>query len=101
MDGFFKRSMKNLGRTNARRSRHPYFKEQIFEKPVQNSILVAQAFGFRGDKYVTKKIRVISLTQDMYTGPYLCLYQILSKYFKPLRSYEVHKNLAYKFIQGR
>ena len=28
------------------------------------------------------------------TGSYLCLYQIFSKYFKPLRSYEVHKNLA-------
>ena len=37
---------------------------------------------------------VVSLIQGMPTGPYLCLKQILSKYFKPFRSYEVHKNLA-------
>ena len=60
-----------------------YLKGQIFEKSVQNSILAAQAFGFRGDKYLTKKVRVVSLTPGMPTGPYLCLYQILSKYFEP------------------
>ena len=26
------------------------------------------------DKYVTKKVRVVSLALDMRTGPYLCLY---------------------------
>ena len=41
-----------------------------------------------------KKVRVVSLASDKPTGPYLCRYQILSKYFKPLRSYEMHKNLA-------
>ena len=35
------------------------------------------------------------------SGPYLCLYQILSEYFKPLRSYRVHKNLASESVQGR
>ena len=40
----------------------------------------AQDFGIRGDKYIMEKVRV--LLYDMPTGPYLCLYQILSKYFK-------------------
>ena len=66
-------------------------KDRFMKKSVQNSILAAQAFGFR---YLTKKISVVSLMQGMLTGPYLCLYQILSKYFKLFRSYEVHKNLA-------
>ena len=79
----------NLGRPNARWPWHRYFKGQIYEKSVQNSILTAQAFGFR---YLTEKVSVVSLIQGMPSGPYLC--QILSKYFKPFRSYEVHKNLA-------
>ena len=92
MDGFFKKV--NLGRPNARQPWHRYFKGQIFEKTIQKPILAAQPFGFGDDKYVTKKVSVVSLTWDMPTGPYLCLYQILSKYFKPLRSYEVHENLT-------
>ena len=63
------------------------FKGQIFEKPVQKSISAAQTFRFRGDKYIIKKVRVVSLTRNMPTGSYLCLYQILPKYFKPLWSY--------------
>ena len=47
-----------------------------------------------GRKNVTKEVRVASLARDTPTSPYLCLYQILSKYFKPLRSYKVYKNLA-------
>ena len=59
----------------------------------------AQVLGFRGDKYVMKKARVVSLTRDKPTGPYLCIYQILSEYEGPSyftlsRSYGVHKNLA-------
>ena len=65
----------NLGRPNALRTWHRYLKGQIFEKSVQNLILAAQAFGFRSDKYLTKKVRVVSLIQGMPTGPYLCLYQ--------------------------
>ena len=34
------------------------------------------------------------LARDTPTGPYLCVYQISSKYVKPLRSYRVHKNLS-------
>ena len=96
MDRFFKmvNQKVNLGRPKAHWPWQRYFKGQIFEKPVQKSILAAQAFGFRGDKYVTKQVRVVSLTCNMPTGPYLCFYQILSKYFKLLRSYEVHKNLT-------
>ena len=40
----------------------------------------AQDFDIRGDKYILEKVRV--LLYDLPTGPYLCLYQILSKYFK-------------------
>ena len=40
-----------------------------------------------------KKVRIVSLAYDNSSGPYLCIYQILSKYFKLLRSYGVHKNL--------
>ena len=68
---------------------------------IQKSSLAPKAFRFRGDKYIMQKVRVVSLAQNMPTSPYLCLYQILSKYFKPLRSGEVHKNLASKFVQGR
>ena len=90
--GFSKGQWKGKPRkTQCPRPWHRYFKGQIYEKSVQNSILAAQAFGFR---YLTKKVSVVSLIQGMPTCPYLCLYQILSKYFKPFRSYEVHKNLA-------
>ena len=51
----------------------------------------AQDFGFCRYKYQMKKLSHAGNTP---TGPYLFLYQILSKYFKPLRSYSVHKNLA-------
>ena len=61
----------------------------------------AEDFGFRGHKNIMKKVRVVSLASDMPTGTYLCLYKILSKYFKPFGSYGVLKNLAKKFVQGR
>ena len=57
-------------------------------------LLAAQYFGFRGDKYITKKVTVVSLAHDMPTDLYLCLYQILSKYFKPFSGYEVHKHFG-------
>ena len=76
-------------------------KDRFWKNAPEKSILAAQALGFRCDKYVTKKVRIVSLTCEMPTGPYLCLYQILSKYFKLIRSYEKHKHLASKFIQGR
>ena len=40
----------------------------------------AQDFGFRGDNYITKTVRVVSLAHDMPIGPPLHSYQILSKY---------------------
>ena len=90
MDRFFKKvnQKANPGRrqTPTRPPGHGYFKGLIFENPIQKSILTAPAFGFRGDKYETKKVRVVSLACNMPTTPYLCLYQILTKYFKPLRS---------------
>ena len=49
----------------------------------------AQGFRFRGDKYIMKKVKIVSLAHGTSSGPYLCLYPILSKHFKPLRSYGV------------
>ena len=40
----------------------------------------AQDFSIRGDNNGESES---TLKHDMPTGPYLCLYQILSKYFKP------------------
>ena len=40
----------------------------------------AQDFGFRGDNYLMKTVRVVSLACDAPTGPPLHSYQILSKY---------------------
>ena len=54
----------------------------------------AQDFGFRGDQYIRKKVSVVSPAQDTSSGPYLCFYQILSKYIKSLGSCEEHKNLS-------
>ena len=39
-------------------------------------------FCFRGDNYITNKVRVVSLARDMPTGPPLYPYQILSNYLK-------------------
>ena len=61
----------------------------------------AQDFSFRGDKYITKKVKIVSLAHGTSSCPYPYLYPILSKYFKPLRKYGVHKNLAKEFVQGR
>ena len=44
-------------------------------------------FCFRGDNYITKKVRVISLARETRTGPPLHLYQILSNYLKQYGSY--------------
>ena len=55
----------------------------------------AQDFSIRGDKYIMEKDgeSESTLEHDMPTSPYLCLYQILSKYFKPYTqefSLEIH-----------
>ena len=39
----------------------PILKDRFFKNPSKNLILAAQAFRFRGDKYLTKKVRVVSL----------------------------------------
>ena len=36
----------------------------------------AQDFSFRGDKYITKKVRAVFLARDTPTGPPLYNYQI-------------------------
>ena len=39
-------------------------------------------FCFRGDNYIMKKVRVVSLARNIPTGPPLYPYQILSNYLK-------------------
>ena len=51
----------------------------------------AQDFCFRGDSYIKKKVRVVSLAHDMLTGPPLNPYQIFSNYLKQYGSYDLHK----------
>ena len=45
-------------------------------KTVLTNLWSAQDFGFRGDKYIIKKIRVISFARDIPTDPPLYPYQI-------------------------
>ena len=53
----------------------------------------ASEFCFRGDNYITKKVRVVSLARDTPTGHPLHPYQILSKYLKQYGSNGLHKIL--------
>ena len=51
----------------------------------------AQDFCFRGEIYIKKKVRVVSLARDMPTGLPLHPHQMLSNYLKQYGSYGVHK----------
>ena len=51
----------------------------------------AQDFGFRGDNYITKTVRVVTLTCNIPTGPLLHFYQTFSKYVLGYQSYGLHK----------
>ena len=44
----------------------------------------AQDFGFRGDKYIMKEARIVSLAYDTSSGPYLCLPNII-KIFQTIK----------------
>ena len=48
--------------------------------PTERELWPAEDFGFRGDNYIKKTVRVVSLARDMPTGPPLHSYQILSNY---------------------
>ena len=93
MDRFVKRSMKRYTSEDPMPAGHDIaiLKDRFMKNPSNFQFWPHKLSCFR---YLTKKVSVVSLIQGMPTGPYLCLYQILSKYFKPFRSYEVHKNLA-------
>ena len=61
----------------------------------------AQDFGIRGDNNWESES---TLEYNMPTGPYLCLYQILSKYFKPHTqrfNLEIHSGVTRKQPQQR
>ena len=51
----------------------------------------AQDFGFRGDNYITKTVRVITLACNLPTGPLHHFYQTLSKYVLGYQSFGLHK----------
>ena len=55
--------------------RHAYWSSQTVWE-----LWPAEDFGFWGDNYITKTVRVVSLARDMPTGPPLHSYQIISKY---------------------
>ena len=48
-------------------------------------------FWFRGDKYITKTVRVITLARNTPIGPLLHFYQTLSKYVLEYQSYGLQK----------
>ena len=54
----------------------------------------AQDFRFRGDNYITKTVRVVTLARNIPTGPLLQFYQTLSKYVLGYQSYGLHKTSA-------
>ena len=54
----------------------------------------AQDFSFRGDNYIMKTVRVVSLACDTPTGPPVLSYQILSKYVQGYQSYVAHKDAS-------
>ena len=51
----------------------------------------AQDFGFRGDNYIMKTVRVVTFAHNIPTGPLLHFYQTLSKYVLGYESYSLHK----------
>ena len=53
-----------------------------------------QDFGFRGDIYLMKTVRVVALARETPTGPPLRSYQILSKYIYGYQSYRAHKDAS-------
>ena len=73
----------------------------FYQMPLPNIIKIylrvsklwrAQNFGFWGDNFITKKkVRVVSLANDMSTGPPFHPYQILSNYLKQYGSNGLHK----------
>ena len=57
-------------------------------------LLPVQYFGFRGDKYIMKKVRVVFLERETPTGPLLHPYQILSEYLWGYQSYRALKDAS-------
>ena len=54
----------------------------------------ADYFSFRGDNYITKTVRVVSLACNMLIGPPSYSYQILSKYVHGYQSYGANKDAS-------
>ena len=59
---------------------------------------ISTDFCFRGDNYITKKVRVVSLARDMHTVPPVHPDKLLSNYLKQYGSYDLHKVSASREI---
>ena len=68
--------------------RHTYLSQTVWE------LWPAEDFGFKGDNYIVKTVRVVSFARDTPTGPPLHSYQILSKYVQGYRRYGEHKDAS-------
>ena len=69
-------------------TRHAYWSKGI---KVMERTRMHLDFCFRGDNYVTKKVRVVFLAYNIPTGLPLHPYQVLSNYLKQHGSYGLHK----------
>ena len=56
---------------------------------LSSTVWELQDICFRGDNYIMKKVRVVSLAHDMPTGPPLHPYQILSNYLTAAQAFSL------------
>ena len=76
-------------------------KFDVFQSGIMEILKLSKDFSdfyFRGDNYITKKVKVVSLVRDTTTDPSLHPYQILWNYLKQYRSYGLHKISASREI---
>ena len=67
-------------------------------------VILCARFRFQWNYNITKNVRVVSLACDTLSSPlFMSLLNIINMFhaIKKLYIYEVHKNLAWKLVQGR
>ena len=72
-----------------------YIKKQILKEDYYQT----QEMQNRWDKYIRKKVRVVSIARDMPFGPLFHPYQVLSKCLQGYQSYRAHKDASTYIIQ--
>ena len=77
-------------------TRHTYWSSSLSLPNIKLSQTVwelwpAQDFGFRGENYIMKTVRVVILARNIPTGLLLHFYQTLSKYVLRYQSYDLQK----------